>query len=101
MANQDRGTFGATVRQRIDSTEAVKYVMAVAKGTVEGETNRLKACQMLLDRTSPTLKAVAVILEDKHAASKHDIDAMLLQAGLQPELEWQNNGLPVIEHDKD
>ena len=35
------------------------------------------------------MQAVAVAIENKTPINKHDVDALLLQAGLRPDMAWQ------------
>ena len=101
-SNATRPAFGEVLRLRINAGAAIELLNDVVKGKVtDCSMVRFSAARVLIDKTCPSLSAVAIAIESKRGNSKEDIDALLLQAGLNPELEFADQlpKLSIIEHD--
>ena len=77
------------LRNNINAGKAVSTLNQVIKGDLEISQTRLAAIKLALGKVLPDLQAVAVAIENKTPINKHDVDALLLQAGLRPDMAWQ------------
>ena len=82
-------TQASVLRERIKAGMAVNVLNKVIKGSLEVSQTRLAAIKLALGKVLPDLQAVAVAIENKTPINKHDVDALLLQAGLRPDMAWQ------------
>ena len=95
-------TQASVLRERIKAGMAVNVLNKVIKGSLEVSQTRLAAIKLALGKVLPDLQAVAVAIENKTPINKHDVDALLLQAGLRPDMAWQavdNKRVIDGEHD--
>jgi hypothetical protein len=105
MASNGRiRSFGEVLRDRIDAARAIQLFNDIVNGTVTDCTMvRFNAGRVLIDKALPSLQAVAIAIQDSEFQSKADIDAILLQAGLNPEIAFDQQelpALPIIEHEQ-
>ena len=90
------------LRNNINAGKAVSTLNQVIRGDLEISQTRLAAIKLALGKVLPDLQAVAVAIENKTPINKHDVDALLLQAGLRPDMAWQavdNKRVIDGEHD--
>jgi hypothetical protein len=96
--------YQITMRQKIDTGRILDRLVAHVLGKIEMTATEIQAARILLGKTMPDLQAIAVNIEANTPASKADIDAMLMAAGLSPESEWDNDSdviesVPVVGSD--
>ena len=102
MTNENRqlsahgsGAFGETLRRRIDASAAVNLLNRLITGEIEElSATRVNGMKLAMDKCLPDLKAVGVMIKHDGGNTKEDIDAMLIEAGLQPRNEYIDK--PVI-----
>ena len=88
--------YQITLRQKLNVTVMLKELMLGASGLKELSNTQVQCIRIALGKVMPDLQAVQVSVETNAPASKADIDALLLAAGLDPESEW-NHDSDVIE----
>ena len=81
-------SFGERLRERIDADLAVKQMMAAINGDIELSQTQAQMIRLALDKCLPNLQAVAVAVHNSEPQSRHDVDAMLLAAGINPALAF-------------
>lgn len=89
-------SFADTLRKRLAASEAVKVVNGLVSGEIqEISRTRFDAIKLTLNKCLPDLKAIEMTVSDMRPATKEDVDAMLLEAGLNPEEEYTNPSSPI------
>ena len=88
---RDLATWGETLRNRIQAGKAVDKLNGLITGEITDMSRvQFDAIKKAIDKCLPDLKAVQVVVTQQDATTKADIDAMLMEAGLNPDTEYTN-----------
>ena len=76
-------------------------MLDAVSGKIELTATRAQMVKLAIDKTLPSLATVAIAIQDNRGHDKADIDALLLQAGLTPEMEFKDQlaVVSIIEHE--
>ena len=88
--------YADLLRTRIKAARAID----VLNGAIEGNditATQLGAIRLALGKVLPDLQAIAVKVEQTKVSSRADIEAMLIQAGIEPALAFDDQPVTTIE----
>ena len=76
--------FWETIRDRIDTAHAVTVYNEYVAGKHD-DLQRAALAWKAIDKQLPSMQALAIQVQEANPATKHDIDAMLMAEGINPD----------------
>ena len=83
---QGTAPLDVDIRRRIDAGQAVNVLNDTLNERRAPCHIMLGFCKLALSKVCPDLQAVAIAVKDERPMTRHDIDALLMSAGLQPDV---------------